>query len=134
LWPPVLDSDDPLETVTENYRQGLLNLDEVLATTPIFLENYLLNEVFTDMFPLGDKDSFAHYLMLVSRYGVVRLMLDASCANGQTLPTPRDMSSAVQFFCRQYQHDSSFSGHVIEALSEVGLARLETLYRFFRTQ
>lgn len=123
----------PVETVIERYTQGVLRLPEALQAAPHLLENYVLNEMFRDVFPFDGNNLYEHYLKLVSRFGLIRLMLAAQCNTHDSLPDATTLVKTVQVFCRLFQHDDNFATQVNKALSTTGFDKLEKVYGFLRS-
>jgi lysine-N-methylase len=121
------------ETVIERYSQGVSRLPEALQAAPHLLEHYILNEMFRDLFPFAGKTPYEHYLQLVSRFGLVRLMLAARCTTEGALPGAHDLVQTVQVFCRSFQHDSNFANLANQALHNSGWATLDKVYAFLRS-
>lgn len=122
-----------VEKLVEQYRLGVQNLPAALQSTPFMLEHYVLNDMFNENFPFAEKDPFDSYLRLVTRFGIVRLMLAAQCSDASRLPEPTQLARTIQVFCRRYQHDGSFAKTVHEAFDKTGLRSLEKIYRFLRS-
>ena len=118
--------------IVDNYRRGLERLPLALQDAPYLLENYVLNEMFSNLFPFGDSTPYEHYLRLISRFGMVRFMLAAQCNGSEDLPSPALLAWTVQVFCRRFQHDRLFASRTSEALHNSGWDRLEKLYGFLR--
>jgi lysine-N-methylase len=89
--------------------------------------------MFNEVFPFGEATPDQHFLKLVTRFGLVRLMLSAQCSDSASMPTSEQMARTVQVFCRQYQHDVKFAKSVNTALENTGWGSLEKIYRFLRT-
>jgi len=123
----------PVETVIEHYKKGVTRLPEALQAAPHLIENYVLNEMFRDVFPFHEADPYEHFLKLVSRFGMVRLMLAAQCSQDGPLPDANTLVQTVQVFCRLFQHNNSFATQVNEALSKSGWSKLEKVYGFLRS-
>jgi lysine-N-methylase len=127
-------SEQSLEQqIVDNYRRGIERLPAALSEAPWLMEHYLLNEMFTNLFPFGDTTPYEHYLRLISRFGMVRFMLAAQCNSSDTLPTPALLAQTVQVFCRRVQHDSKFAKQINQALHNTGWDRLERIYGFLRS-
>ena len=118
--------------IVDNYRRGLERLPAALQDAPHMLENYVLNEMFSNLFPFGDTTPYEHYLRLISRFGMVRFMLAAQCNSSEALPSTAMLARTVQVFCRRFQHDRLFAAHTSEVLHNSGWDRLEKLYGFLR--
>lgn len=121
------------QQIVDNYRRGIERLPAALAEAPYMLEHYLLNEMFSNLFPFGDTTPYEHYLRLVARFGMVRFMLAAQCNSSDSLPTPALLTQTVQVFCRRVQHDDKFAQQINQALHNTGWDRLERIYGFLRS-
>lgn len=119
--------------LVERYSQGVTHLPQALVQAPKLLENYLVNEMFRETFPFGSDRPYDHFMTLITRFGLLRLMLAAQCSDTQQLPTPEQMARTVQVFCRLYQHDTKFATSVNSALKKNGWDSLEKIYRFLRS-
>jgi lysine-N-methylase len=122
----------PGEQLIARYTQGVARLPKALEAAPHLLEHYLLNEVFSPMFPFDCAVPYESYLQLVSRFGLLRLMLAAQCS-GDTLPDGAALVQTVQVLCRHFQHDAGFATRVNEALLGSGWGALEKVYGFLRS-
>ena len=120
------------ETLTQRYQQGLQKLEVALQKAPHFLENYVANEMFRELFPFGTSSPIHHYLRLMTRYGVIRWMLAMRCMADNGPVSPEDLVETVQVFCKRYQHDSVFAGMVDTAFQRAGWDEVGKIYRFLR--
>jgi lysine-N-methylase len=84
------------------------------------------------LFPFDSSGPYDSYRQLVSRFGVLRLMLAAQCT-GDTLPDAATMVHTVQAYCRRFQHDTKFAKQVDQILENTGWATLDKLYGFLRS-
>ncbi|NML18260.1 flagellin lysine-N-methylase [Azohydromonas caseinilytica] len=121
------------ERLVENYSRGIERLHKALEATPRLLEHYILNEMFLELFPFGGASPYEDYLKLISRFGLLRLMLAAQCNANATLPDAVALSNTVQVYCRRFQHDPNFAQQVSQVLNNSGWGKLEKLYRFLRS-
>lgn len=120
------------EQLIECYSRGAERLPDALRATPYLLEHYILNEMFRELFPFDDATAYEHYLRLVSRFGLLRLMLAAQCNTDGPPPDATTLTQTVQVFCRRYQHDSTFATRVNTALKNTGWDKLEKVYGLLR--
>lgn len=120
------------EQIIAHYRRGIERLPLALEAAPYLLEHYLLNEMFTDLFPFAEATPYEHYLRLISRFGMVRFMLAAQCNGDGALPPVALLARTVQVFCRRFQHDAHFARQTNEVLHNSGWDRLEKIYSFLR--
>jgi lysine-N-methylase len=116
--------------LTVNYKNGLNRLAQVLEGMPFFLEHYLLNEMFRKLFPFSSASAYEDYLNLVSRFGILRLMLAAQCNAAEVQPDAPALVQTVQIFCRLLDHDKKFQmqANAVQTLYEWN--KLENVYRF----
>jgi lysine-N-methylase len=114
------------------YRRGLTRLDERLEAAPWVLEHYVINEMFTQLFPVGDN-TYTAYLQLVARFGLLRLLLAAQCNTDGELPPLSALSSTVALQCRRFQHDLAYTATVNRSLDESGWSSLDKLFTLIRT-
>jgi len=123
------------------YTAGLARLDQVLADAPFLLENYLLNEMFVQVFPFAAADVYDNYLHLVARFGLLRLLLAARCNAPADVSADlhedalgvQALAAIVQLHCRRFQHDSSYTRQIHFSLHDSGWASLDKLYSLLRT-
>jgi len=115
------------------YLRGLQRLEAMLASTPWLLENYLLNEMFANLFPVDGGNPYSVYLQLVARFGLLRLLLAAQCNAEDALPQLSTLTATVALQCRRFQHDRDYTTQVNRSLRESGWADLDKLYTLIRT-
>jgi lysine-N-methylase len=120
------------EQLIERYSRGVQRLPEALQAAPHLLEHYLLNEIFSNVFPFECAMPYESYLQLVSRFGLLRLMLAAQCT-GDTLPDAGALVQTVHVMCRRFQHDAGFATRVNAALLGSGWGALAKVYGFLRS-
>lgn len=126
--------DVTLEQLVECYSRGVSRLPEALKAAPHLLEHYILNDMFSELFPFyGELTPYEHYLRLVSRFGLLRLMLAAQCNTDGALPDAAALVQTVQVFCRRFQHDANFASQVNQALKNSGWDKLDKVYGFLRS-
>lgn len=121
------------EALVGAYRRGLARLDEALAQTPWLLENYVVNEIYSQFLPFSGNSPYDSYLQLISRFGLLRLLLAVQCNNEGDVPSSATLASTVNLHCRRFQHDPSYAKRVKEALYDSGWAEMAKLYKLLRT-
>lgn len=122
---------DP-DTLVAAYARGVARLPQALAAAPHLLEHYLLNEMFANLFPFEGDSPFDNYLQLISRYGMLRLMLAAQCAGEGELPTAEELVRTVQVYCRRFRHNPVFAAQANAALGNSEWGTLDKLSVFLR--
>jgi lysine-N-methylase len=121
------------EQLIERYTLGVQRLPQALQAAPHLFEHYILNEILISVFPFECTDPYDSYLRLVSRFGLLRLMVAAQCAGDGPLPDAYALAQTVQVCCRRFQHDGEFTERINQALQQSGWARLDKLYGFLRS-
>lgn len=121
-----------IDRLVAAYTRGVGRLPQALAAAPHLLEHYVLNEMFLHLFPFDAANAYESYRQLVSRYGLLRLMLAAQCAAEAPLPDVDTLVETVQIFCRRFRHDPNFAKQTNEALRRDGWDSLDKLYGFLR--
>lgn len=115
-------------TIAENYLRGLSLLNTHAAQLEQVLRRYLLNELLLELFPWSRTSMMAHYRRLLTRYGVLRLML-AAVANAKNSPLDQEtLVQVVQVFSRLYQHNKTFAARAEDLLTGADWAQLDRLY------
>lgn len=118
------------EPIVRNYQSGLQRMANALEATPALLDNYLLHEMFRETFPFGTTSPSQHFLGMISRFGLLRLMLAAIC-NAPETPTPAILVRTTQVFSRLYPHPS-FSTQAVQALTFLGFDKPERFAELLR--
>lgn len=122
----------PVADLLAAYATGVRRLPLALEAAPHLLDHYILNEMFTHLFPFGRGSAYDSYLELVSRFGLLRMMLAARCASEGPLPDADALVETVQVFYRRFRHNTGFARRVNDALKNSGWNSLDKLYGFLR--
>lgn len=129
---PVTGQADAV-SVAAAYREGIARLSQALEAAPHLLDHYLLNELFVNLFPFNMGAPFNSYLRLVTRFGLLRLMLAARCNTDGALPDAAALVQTVQVHCRRFHHNAGLNQKMDDALRTGGWARLDKLFTLLRT-
>jgi len=121
------------ETLVASYTRGLARLDDALAQAPFLLENYLLNELFSRLFPFNAPNAYDSFLVLTARFGLLRLLLAAECSGEGPLPSVSELLAVVHLHCRRFQHDTDYTTRVHGALRDSDWASLDKVTTLLRT-
>lgn len=122
-----------VEALVDAYRQGLARMDEALGEAPWLLENYVVNEMFSELVPFNGYSPYDSYLQLIARFGLLRLLLAVQCNTKGPVPSLATMTATVHLHCRRFQHDAPYAERVKRSLYESGWAEMSKLYRLLRT-
>jgi len=125
------DEQSRQQVLTRNYLTGLQRSNRALESTPALLENYLLNEMLGEFFPFGAEAPYQHFLGLMARFGLLRLMLAGVC-NADPLPEASMLITTTQVFARLYPHPA-FTGTARDALKYLGFDKPERFAELLRT-
>lgn len=118
---------DPVE-LEANYLRGLTHLRANAALLDQVLTRYLLNELLREIFPWGRLSPTAHYRRLLTRFGILRLMLAAVAAARDCALDLQTMAQVTQVFCRLYQHNKAFAARADQLLTGSDWDQLDRLY------
>lgn len=89
--------------------------------------------MFLNLFPFDTAKPFNSYLRLITRFGLLRLMLAARCHPDGALPDAKALVQTVQVHSRRFHHNASLIRIVDEALGSGDWARLEKVFTLLRT-
>ena len=117
-------------TLVERYVRGLGRLDTALKKAPFLLEHFVQNEILLEGFPFAGETPMSSYLQLVSRFGVVRLMLAARC-NEEPIPELSELIATIRYFCRRFAHHANCASAVNAALADTSDTTIEGSPDFF---
>lgn len=112
----------------DNYVRGLAHLEVNSALMDQTFNRYLLNDLLREVFPWGRSSPMGHYRRLLTRFGILRLML-AAVAAAKNAPLDQDtVVQVTQVFCRLYQHNDQFATQADRLLTGADWDTLERLY------
>ena len=118
--------------LVQRYQLGISFLNTTLEQFPWLLTNFIVNEMFRDVFPFGMTSPLEHYRILVMKYGVLRLMLAARSAYLDRPLAKEEVAETAQVFARHYEHWSGLSTYVEKVLKSAHLTSTADLYRFLK--
>jgi lysine-N-methylase len=117
-----------LSTISDNYVRGSEILAEDGGACEQLCTRYLLNDLIRETFPWTRASAMDHYRILLTRYGILRLMLaGVASAEGRTLDVPTIVQT-IQVFCRIYQHNALFNKRAENLLEQSEWTELDRLY------
>jgi len=118
----------PLATISENYIRGTKLLAEDGGAWEQMASKYLLNDLIRETFPWTRGTAMEHYRRLLTRFGILRLMLAGVAADqGRALDTETTVQT-IQVFCRIYQHNALFTKRAESLLAQSEWTQLDRLY------
>jgi lysine-N-methylase len=87
------------------------------------LENYLVNYVYKNLFPLGRKSVSEDFIMLVVHYSMIKLILIGMSRHHKGLTTEL-VIKVIQSFAKTVEHNNGFLDKVYSILEEEGFATM----------
>jgi lysine-N-methylase len=105
-----------VEEITENYKRAYDDHYEPFMTEHEYiLENYLVNYVFKNLFPLGNKTLFDDYVMLVIHYSMIKLHLIGMAGYHKGLTTDL-VIKLIQSFAKTIEHYNTYLNNISNLL------------------
>ena len=105
-----------VEEITEHYKQAFEEFYEPFMTEHEYmLENYLVNHVFKNLFPLGQKTLFDDYVMLVIHYSMIKLHLIGMAGFHKGLTTEL-VIKLIQSFAKTVEHNNAYLKKMFDLL------------------
>ena len=114
--------------IANNYARGSQLLQTDNSVYNQLMSHYLLNDLVRETFPWTQATAMGHYRRLLTRYGILRLMLAGVAAALNAAPDEATTVQTIQVFCRKYQHSMSFVEQAEGLLAESNWTQLEKLY------
>lgn len=118
----------PLARISDNYIRGRKLLAEDGGISEKLVSKYLLNDLIRETFPWTRKSAMEHYRRLLTRYGILRLMLAGVAAYQDTVLDEALAVQTIQVFCRIYQHNALFAKRAEDLLVQSEWTQLDRLY------
>lgn len=104
-----MTADLPLIEISDNYIRGSKLLAGDGGISEKLASKYLLNDLVRETFPWARSSAMEHYRRLLTRYGILRLMLAGVAAEQNKALDEATIVQIIQVFCRIYQHNALFT-------------------------
>jgi len=117
-----------LADLERKYRIGLSLLRQEASAYEQIMGRYLLNDLLREAFPWGQTPAMLQFRQLLTRFGILRMMLAGVAAFKGSDLDPETITMVTQVFCRLYQHNSTFSDEAEKCLKDLEWNTLERLY------
>ncbi|MFJ8529623.1 flagellin lysine-N-methylase [Bacillus sp. NPDC094106] len=102
--------------VTEHYKKAYEEFYNPFMTEHEYiLENYLVNYVFKNLFPFGNKTFFDDYVMLVIHYSMIKLHLIGMAGFHKGLTTDL-VIKLIQSLAKAIEHDHAYLKNILTLL------------------
>lgn len=113
-----------VEEMGERYRHAFDKYyAPFMASREHILENYVVNHVFKNLFPLGKRGPFGEYVMTVVHYALLKLHLIGVAAFHKEL-TEELAIQVIYSFARVIEHHPMYLDRIYELLEESDLATM----------
>jgi len=123
-----ITGDLSLVKISDNYVRGTQFLAEDGGLCERLVSRYLLNDLIRETFPWTQTSAMAHYRRLLTRYGILRLMLAGMAAGQGSALDETAIVRTIQVFCRIYQHNMAFAKQAEGLLVKSEWTQLDRLY------
>jgi lysine-N-methylase len=123
-----ITGDLDLTNISDNYVRGSKLLAEDGENYEQICAKYLLNDLIRETFPWTRASAMEHYRILLTRYGILRLMLAGVAAAQCSKLDIATMVQTIQVFCRIYQHNALFNKRAEALLAQSEWTELDRLY------
>lgn len=109
-----------VEEITERYNEVFEEyFKPFMSEYEYILENYLVNYVFKNLFPFGNKTMFEDYIMLVIHYSMIKLHLIGMAGFHKGLTTDL-VITLIQSFSKSVEHNNVYLKRVFDLMENNG--------------
>lgn len=123
--------ENDFDALAARYQQGLAKLTLILQDKPWFLDHVVIGDLLWNVFPFNRRDPYTSYIGIVTRFGLVRLLLAGSCMHNPEI-SENELAQVVQTFARHYQHNRTFASTIDGCLERTGWDALDRVFLFLR--
>ncbi len=111
-----------IEEIAERYQSAHDNhYKPFMAEHEYVLENYLVNHVYKNLFPMGEsRQIFREYVMLIVHYAMIKLHLIGMAGFWKEQFAIEHVLKLVQSFSKTVEHNTQYLRHVYELLHAKG--------------
>ncbi|WP_050606994.1 flagellin lysine-N-methylase [Clostridium niameyense] len=96
------------------------------------LENYLVNYVFANVFPLGKNKVFEDYSMLITYYSIIKIYLVGLSSYYKEDFSDQEVVNFIQKFYRFVMHDSGYNSWILDTLKSNNINNMAHMALFIR--
>ena len=113
-------NESNVEEVTEKYKEAFEEYYKpFMSEHEYILENYLVNYVFKNLFPFGNKTMFEDYVMLILHYSMIKLHLIGMAGFHKGLTTEL-VIKLIQSFSKSVEHNNVYLKRAFNLLRDNG--------------
>lgn len=108
--------ESTVEEVAEHYKNAFEKYYEpIMLEHEYILENYIVNYIFKNLFPIGQKTLFDDYVMLVIHYSMIKLHLIGMAGFHKGLTTDL-IIKLIQSFAKTVEHNNAYLNKIFQLL------------------
>lgn len=96
------------------------------------LENYLVNYIFANVFPLGKNKVFEEYSMLITYYSIIKIYLVGLSSYYKEDFSEQQVVNFIQKFYRFVIHDSGYNSWILDTLKINNIDNMAHMALFIR--
>ncbi|TDL78927.1 flagellin lysine-N-methylase [Peribacillus frigoritolerans] len=113
-------NESNIEEVAEKYKEAFEEYYKpFMSEHEYILENYLVNYVFKNLFPFGNKNMFEDYVMLILHYSMIKLHLIGMAGFHKCL-TIELVITLIQSFSKSVEHNNVYLKRAFNLLRDNG--------------
>lgn len=117
--------DAPLEEVLNRYKEAHMNYYKpYIEEKEYILENYLVNHVFSKVFPGVGSNVLEEYSMLIVRYSLIKMHLIGMARYHKEHFSEKHVVQLIQSFVRAVEHNDQYLSAISNKLREHGYSTL----------
>ncbi|MDF2652671.1 MAG: lysine-N-methylase [Paenibacillus sp.] len=113
---------DPIEDIAKRYQDAYANFySPFMKDHEYILENYLVNYVYKNMFPLsGSKDVFEEYIRMVLHFALIKMNLIGMARYYKEYFSVEQVIVLIQSFSKTVEHNQVYLNHAYKLLAQNG--------------
>lgn len=113
-------ADSTVEEIGRRYYEAWQKYYEpYMQDHEYIFENYLVNYVFKNLFPITEKSVFDSYMMLVIHYALIKMFL-IGIAGYRKVMTDDIVIKLIQSFAKTVEHNSNFVNNIMNLMKKNG--------------
>lgn len=114
-------SHSTVDEITQQYLEAYHSYyNPFMIGHEYILENYLVNSVYKNLFPLGDKTIFDDYIKLIMHYSMIKLHLIGMAGFHKEKFGVDQVIKLIQSFSKTIEHDAVYISGIIQLLKHNG--------------
>ncbi|WP_155274921.1 flagellin lysine-N-methylase [Clostridium novyi] len=96
------------------------------------IENFLVNYVFQNMFPSGDKNIFDEYIMMIIYYSIIKVYMVGLCGYYKKEFSKEIAIKFIQKFSKCVLHDNTYANWIFDAIKENSIDTMAHMIIFIK--